>query len=201
MPLLTPSKGEAPRTLEPLDPASCHGRPPSAGSLPNSDNRHVEPLPPPANDVVPASLGVATRCVAAHAEGCGWGGASACASGALVAASPGAVARTAPTLSIQQRCRAITAGFAGPGRASAGLCLRCDEEGTGDGYRSCRRYGPSGACRSRCVPWRSKSPLPDLPGSIVSLSIPDHPELAPGTLRQLIRLAGIDVETFRAALG
>jgi predicted RNA binding protein YcfA (HicA-like mRNA interferase family) len=37
-------------------------------------------------------------------------------------------------------------------------------------------------------------------GSIVSLSIPDHRELAPGTLRKLIRIAGIDVDTFRAAL-
>ena len=38
------------------------------------------------------------------------------------------------------------------------------------------------------------------PGSIVSLSIPDHRELAPGTLRKLIRLAGLGVEEFRAAL-
>ncbi|MDG2307224.1 MAG: type II toxin-antitoxin system HicA family toxin [Candidatus Binatia bacterium] len=37
------------------------------------------------------------------------------------------------------------------------------------------------------------------PGSIVSLSIPDHRELAPGTLRKLIRLAGITVEEFRSA--
>jgi predicted RNA binding protein YcfA (HicA-like mRNA interferase family) len=35
-------------------------------------------------------------------------------------------------------------------------------------------------------------------GSIVSLSIPDHRELAP--LRKLIRLAGIDVDEFRASL-
>jgi len=34
-------------------------------------------------------------------------------------------------------------------------------------------------------------------GSIASLSIPDHRELAPGTLRA----AGISVEEFRAALG
>lgn len=39
------------------------------------------------------------------------------------------------------------------------------------------------------------------PGSIVSLSIPDHRELAPGTLRKLIRLATVTVEQFRAALG
>jgi hypothetical protein len=39
------------------------------------------------------------------------------------------------------------------------------------------------------------------PGSIVSLSIPDHRELAPGTLRKLIRLAAVTVEQFRAALG
>jgi hypothetical protein len=34
------------------------------------------------------------------------------------------------------------------------------------------------------------------PGSFVSLSIPDHRELAPGTLRKLIRLAGLTVEEF-----
>jgi hypothetical protein len=34
------------------------------------------------------------------------------------------------------------------------------------------------------------------PGSIVSLSIPDHRELAPGTLRKLIRLSGITVNQF-----
>jgi hypothetical protein len=39
------------------------------------------------------------------------------------------------------------------------------------------------------------------PGSIVSLSIPDHRNLAPGTLRKLIRLAGLTVEEFRAPLG
>jgi hypothetical protein len=36
--------------------------------------------------------------------------------------------------------------------------------------------------------------------SLVSLSIPDHRELAPGTLRKLIRLATISVDEFRAAL-
>jgi predicted RNA binding protein YcfA (HicA-like mRNA interferase family) len=39
------------------------------------------------------------------------------------------------------------------------------------------------------------------PGSIVSLSIPDHRELAPGTLRKLIQLAGVGVDQFRAAVG
>ena len=39
------------------------------------------------------------------------------------------------------------------------------------------------------------------PGSIASLSIPDHRELAPGTLRKLVRAAGITVEEFRAVLG
>lgn len=39
------------------------------------------------------------------------------------------------------------------------------------------------------------------PDSIVSLSIPDHRELAPGTLRKLVRLAGLTVEDFRQALG
>jgi predicted RNA binding protein YcfA (HicA-like mRNA interferase family) len=38
-------------------------------------------------------------------------------------------------------------------------------------------------------------------GSVASLSIPDHRELAPGTLRKLIRAAGMTVEEFRAALG
>lgn len=33
-------------------------------------------------------------------------------------------------------------------------------------------------------------------GSIVSLSVPDHRELAPGTLRKLIRLAGMSVAEF-----
>ncbi len=37
-------------------------------------------------------------------------------------------------------------------------------------------------------------------GSLVSLSIPDHRELAPGTLRKLIRLAAISVDEFRTAL-
>jgi hypothetical protein len=38
-------------------------------------------------------------------------------------------------------------------------------------------------------------------GSVASLSIPDHRELAPGTLRKLVRAAGITVEEFRAVLG
>jgi predicted RNA binding protein YcfA (HicA-like mRNA interferase family) len=38
-------------------------------------------------------------------------------------------------------------------------------------------------------------------GSIVSLSIPDHRELAPGTLRRLVRLAGMSIAEFRTALG
>ena len=38
------------------------------------------------------------------------------------------------------------------------------------------------------------------PGSIVSLSVPDHDELAPGTLRKLIRLAGMTVEEFCKSL-
>ena len=37
-------------------------------------------------------------------------------------------------------------------------------------------------------------------GSIVSLSVPDHKELAPGTLRKLIRLSGLSVEQFAAFL-
>jgi hypothetical protein len=38
------------------------------------------------------------------------------------------------------------------------------------------------------------------PASIVSLSIPDHRELAPGTLRKLIRLSGLSVEEFKRSL-
>ena len=37
-------------------------------------------------------------------------------------------------------------------------------------------------------------------GSIVSLSVPDHRELAPGTLRKLIRLSGLSVEEFQESL-
>jgi len=38
------------------------------------------------------------------------------------------------------------------------------------------------------------------PGHIASLSIPQHRELAPGTLRALIRAAGITVEEFNDLL-
>jgi predicted RNA binding protein YcfA (HicA-like mRNA interferase family) len=38
------------------------------------------------------------------------------------------------------------------------------------------------------------------PGSWVTLSVLQHRELAPGTLRALIRLAGMTVEEFRSAL-
>lgn len=37
-------------------------------------------------------------------------------------------------------------------------------------------------------------------GSIVSLSIPQHRELAPGTLRALIRASGLTVEEFSGLL-
>ena len=37
-------------------------------------------------------------------------------------------------------------------------------------------------------------------GSIVSLSVPDHREVAKGTLRSLIRDAGITVEQFVSAI-
>ena len=36
------------------------------------------------------------------------------------------------------------------------------------------------------------------PGAYVSLSVPQHREIAPGTLRSLIRLAGMTVEEFVA---
>lgn len=38
------------------------------------------------------------------------------------------------------------------------------------------------------------------PGQIASLSIPQHRELAPGTLRSLIRAAGLTVEAFAELL-
>ena len=37
-------------------------------------------------------------------------------------------------------------------------------------------------------------------GSVASLSVPQHPELAPGTLRALIRAAAMSVEEFTALL-
>lgn len=42
--------------------------------------------------------------------------------------------------------------------------------------------------------------IPTKPGSVVSLSVPDHRELAHWTLRKLIRLAGLTVEDFQGAL-
>jgi predicted RNA binding protein YcfA (HicA-like mRNA interferase family) len=38
-------------------------------------------------------------------------------------------------------------------------------------------------------------------GHLASLSIPDHPEVARGTLRALIARAGLTIEGFLAALG
>ena len=38
------------------------------------------------------------------------------------------------------------------------------------------------------------------PGSIYSLSVPQHPELGPGLLRDLIRKAGLTLEEFIALL-
>ena len=38
------------------------------------------------------------------------------------------------------------------------------------------------------------------PGHVASLSVPQHPELAPGTLRALVRAAGISVDDFAALL-
>jgi len=39
------------------------------------------------------------------------------------------------------------------------------------------------------------------PGHVATLSVPDHPTVARGTLRSLIARAGITVEQFLAALG
>jgi predicted RNA binding protein YcfA (HicA-like mRNA interferase family) len=38
------------------------------------------------------------------------------------------------------------------------------------------------------------------PGSIYSLSVPDHKELARGTLRKILRMANLTVEEFTSAL-
>ena len=38
------------------------------------------------------------------------------------------------------------------------------------------------------------------PGSIATLSVPDHPEVARGTLRALIAKAGLDIDEFLANL-
>ena len=38
------------------------------------------------------------------------------------------------------------------------------------------------------------------PGHIASLSVPDHKEIAKGTLRSLIRASGLTVEEFAALL-
>ena len=38
------------------------------------------------------------------------------------------------------------------------------------------------------------------PGHVASLSVPQHPELGPGTLRALVRPAGLSVEGFAALL-
>jgi hypothetical protein len=39
------------------------------------------------------------------------------------------------------------------------------------------------------------------PGQIASLSIPDHKEIAKGTLRSLLRASGLSVEEFIELLG
>jgi len=39
------------------------------------------------------------------------------------------------------------------------------------------------------------------PGQIASLSVPNHPEVARGTLRALISRAGVTVEEFLSTLG
>jgi predicted RNA binding protein YcfA (HicA-like mRNA interferase family) len=38
------------------------------------------------------------------------------------------------------------------------------------------------------------------PGHMASLSVPDHRQLAPGTLRALTRAAGLSIDELRAAL-
>lgn len=40
-----------------------------------------------------------------------------------------------------------------------------------------------------------------MPGHIATLSVPDHPEVARGTLRGLIARAGLTVDEFLAAVG
>jgi hypothetical protein len=67
----------------------------------------------------------------------------------------------------------------------SGLCQRRQDRGRGarEHPRGDRRL-PRSACKRRHA------------GTVVSLSVPDHAELAPGTLRKLIRFSGVTLEEF-----
>lgn len=52
----------------------------------------------------------------------------------------------------------------------------------------------------RAVRQRGSHLLLTKPGSIATLSVPDHPQVARGTLRALIAKAGLSVEQFLAAV-
>jgi predicted RNA binding protein YcfA (HicA-like mRNA interferase family) len=65
------------------------------------------------------------------------------------------------------------------------------------GADAVRAFGRAGWIRDRQV---GSHVILIKPGEIASLSIPQHRELAPGTLRSLIRSAGMTVEEFVALL-
>ena len=50
------------------------------------------------------------------------------------------------------------------------------------------------------VRWRSSHIIMIKKGEIITLSIPDHNEIAKGTLRSLIRSAGLTIEEFNKAI-
>jgi len=65
------------------------------------------------------------------------------------------------------------------------------------GAEAVRAFGRAGWTRDRQV---GSHVILIKPGQIASLSVPQHRELAPGTLRSLIRSAGMTVEEFVALL-
>ncbi|RLC76328.1 MAG: hypothetical protein DRI61_13485 [Chloroflexi bacterium] len=48
--------------------------------------------------------------------------------------------------------------------------------------------------------WRGSHIIMTKPGSIYTLSIPDHREIGPGLLRAILRKAGLSVEEFKELL-
>ncbi len=65
------------------------------------------------------------------------------------------------------------------------------------GAQAVRAFGKSGWTKDR---QRGSHLVMLKPGCNVSLSVPQHRELAPGTLRALIRAAGMTVDEFIALL-
>jgi predicted RNA binding protein YcfA (HicA-like mRNA interferase family) len=66
------------------------------------------------------------------------------------------------------------------------------------GVQAVAAFGRSGWTKAR---QRGSHVIMVKAGHIASLSIPQHRELAPGTLRSLIRAAGMSIEEFVALLG